>query len=192
MASKHVPHSKCALQHDQPTCPLDFFGSQIDITDSQQYVNSSHVLGQEPEFKGVCPSALPFFPSPFPSPPPSAQATQVQFTSSSPRGWIFELRTSRSFHCIYIYIYIFIQMLDNVSLVCVVNYPTCLSFSLWNTPLICCLTSGDGYYFSRLINHNNRIKLLCAFVTLFHIATVTNSTYWLWPLLDTTSVLLGN
>ncbi len=55
-------------------------------------------------------------------------------------------------------------MRSNVHKYCHLFSPSSDTF-LWNTPKILCLLSFDCYYFFRLINNKNRIRLSCALIT---------------------------
>jgi hypothetical protein len=48
-----------------------------------------------------------------------------------------------------------------------------VSFFLWSTPPISCLSCADCHYLFRLINHNNRIKTSVCIITLFWLQSGT-------------------
>jgi hypothetical protein len=93
-----------------------------------------------------------------PRPLSSAQAIRL----AAPQGNRLEWSTPASSHCSYICTW----MMDNVSLAFVIYLLASLSFFLVERSSNI-LSSADCYhFFSWLINHNSRIKLLRAFITL--------------------------
>jgi hypothetical protein len=84
-------------------------------------------------------------------------------------------------------------MLENVCLAFIIYFPTGFSFFWWNTPPVSCLPSAECYIFSKLINHDIRIKTSACLhhIVLASVTTVAKRySYMTWFITDCHVIVL--